>query len=49
MPIKTFLMLLVMVVSSAGLTILLVSYSGVSFLWLGLTAILAAVAVRRWV
>ena len=48
MPLRTFLTLLVVVVASAGLTILLAYYFDVSFIWLGLAAILAAVAVRRW-
>lgn len=48
MPLKTFLPLLVVVVILAGLTILLVYFFDVSFMWLGLVALLAALAVRRW-
>ena len=43
------LILLVAVVAAAGVTIALAYVLGLNFVWLGLAAMLAALAVRRWV
>lgn len=48
MPAQTFLILLVSVLAAAGATVALVWAIGISFAWLGLGALGAALAVRRW-
>lgn len=47
MPAQTFLILLVSVIAVAGLTIVLVWSFGLSFLWLGLAALLLTLALRK--
>ena len=48
MPVKTFLILLLSVIAAAGATVALVFWLGLSVAWLGIAALLAALAVRRW-
>ena len=48
MPVKTFLILLVSVITAAAATLALVFWLGINLAWLGLVAILVALAVRRW-
>ena len=49
MPFRQLMILWLTVLAAAGLTIALVFVLGVNFVWLGLAAALAALAVRRWV
>lgn len=48
MPVQTFLVLLVAVIAAAGVTIVLAYVLGVNFVWLGLTAAIAALVIRKW-
>ena len=48
MPVQVFLILLAVVIGAAGVTIAL-AYAFGSLVWLGFAALLAALAVRRWV
>ena len=48
MPVQAFLILLVCVIAAAGVTVAL-AYAFGAFVWLGFAALVAALAVRRWV
>jgi hypothetical protein len=50
MPLPTFLTLIVSVILAAGLSIALVQVAGISFVWLGVAALLLALGVRalKW-
>jgi hypothetical protein len=48
MPLQTLLLLLTAVIAAAGVTIALAFVLGLNFVWLGLAAALAAVAIRTW-
>ena len=48
MPVHRWVLLLTTVIVAAGATIALAYLLGISFAWIGVVALMAAVLVRRW-
>jgi hypothetical protein len=46
MPLPTFLFMILTVILAAGLSIAVVKLAGISMVWLGVVALLAALGVR---